>query len=127
MKKYLVITLIALLALPACKEKGYPKPKQLLSESDMVDILYDIHLAESVSNRNRFNPGDSIRIESKDIYQAVLNKHELTDSVFALNLIYYSAKPKVYEKIYTKVVDRLNMAIEGDRQNKDLSVQQPEP
>lgn len=126
MKKLIPLLLILILSLSSCEEKGYPKPDPLLNESQMVDILYDIHLADALANRSRYNRTDTLKIEANEIYKAVLDKYNVSDSILSLNVIYYSARPKVYEKIYTKVVDRLNMAIEGDKKKEDISVEKPE-
>lgn len=123
MKQYIPLVLILLLGFGACREKGYPKPEQFLSEKEMVNLLYDIHLGEALANRSRYNYGDSLKIESNEIYQAVLRKYQLTDSVLSLNLIYYSARPKEYEKIYIKVIDRLNMVVEQDKTKEDMTIQ----
>lgn len=113
---------LALLALVSCEEKGYPKPENLLSEKEMVDVLYDIHLAEAVASRNTFRSTDSLRVSSEQMYQAVLDRYGLQDSTFAQTLIYYSARPKVYEKIYKNVVDKLNREIDDMKQKKEMSV-----
>ena len=126
MKKYIPLLLVLVISFASCENKGYPKPEQFLSEKQMVDVLYDIHVAEALANRNRYNRTDTLKIESDEIYKAVLNKYQLSDSVLSLNLIYYSSRPKLYEKVYTKVVDRLNMAIEADKKKEDISVEKPE-
>lgn len=116
----LIVTL--LLGAASCTEKGYPKPDQFLSESKMIDVLYDIHMGEAMSTRHRYAVADSLRIESIEVYQGILDKYNLTDSVLALNIIYYSSRPKVYEKIYEKVVERMNVQIEDQKQQKNLNV-----
>ena len=121
-----VIFLLLMISAAACKEKGYPKPKELISEKEMVDVLCDIHLAEALANRTRYKTIDSIKMESKDLYQAALDKHGLNDSILAMSVIYYSARPKVYEKIYTKVVEQLNLQIEGAKQKQELKIQHTE-
>ena len=121
-----ICLLFILLAGVACQEKGYPKPDGLLSEKKMVNVLHDIHLAEAMSTQSRFALNDSNKIKSGDIYQAVLDKYNLNDSIVALSLIYYSSRPKVYEKIYTKVMERLNVEIEDMNKKRDLKVEKPE-
>lgn len=125
MKKFIPILFAILIAFASCENKGYPKPEQFLNEKQMVDILYDIHVGEALANRGHYNYADSLKIKSDEIYKAVLDKYQLNDSVLSLNIIYYSSRPKLYEKVYTKVIDRLNMAIEADKKKEDISVEKP--
>ncbi|WP_372773868.1 DUF4296 domain-containing protein [Mangrovibacterium sp.] len=123
MKKFVpLFFLLALLFALSCKNKGYPKPKELLSEAEMVDVLYDMHLGEAIADHDRYNANDSLKIESEAVYQAVLNKHNINDSILARSIIYYSASPKVYEKIYEEVVERLNLKIEDFRTKQEIKV-----
>jgi len=127
MKNIISVCLLFIFLLGAsCEEKGYPKPEGLVNEKKMVDVLYDIHLAEAFATRNRHLVNDSNKIESEEIYQAVLNKYGLNDSIMAMSVIYYSARPKVYEKIYAKVVERLNVTIEDQKKMRELKLKDPD-
>ncbi len=106
----------------SCKEKGYPKPKHLISEKKMVDILYDLHLSQAVYERFRYNDPDSLKLEAKDMYQAVLDKYHIKDSVLTKSILYYSFYPKVYEGIYAKVVERMTMEQEEMNKQKEIKV-----
>jgi hypothetical protein len=122
--KNIILLLIATLLLGAasCKQKGYPKPDNFISEKKMVDILYDIHMGEAIATRHRYSLADSLKVNSPDIYQAILDKYNLSDSILARNIIYYSSRPKMYEKVYEKVIERLNVQIEDRKQQKNLNV-----
>ncbi|WP_423129593.1 DUF4296 domain-containing protein [Gaoshiqia sp. Z1-71] len=126
MKKNLLIIFIGfvLIAL-SCKEKGYPKPKNLIGEKKMVEILYDIHLYDAVDDKYKYQRFDSLKIDSKVLYQTILDKHQLTDSLLAQSLIYYSSRPKVYEKIYGKVIERFNLQQEEMKKLENISVIEP--
>ena len=106
----------------SCKEKGYAKPEQFISETEMVDILYDIHFAEALASHFTYNIADSVKLGSKEFYQTVLEKYQLEDSVLTRNIIYYSARPKVYEKIYEQVVERILMQQEEVMKKENMSV-----
>ena len=79
-------------------------------------------MGEAMSTRHHYSVADSLKIESLDVYQGILEKYELTDSLLAQNIIYYSSRPKLYEKIYEKVVERLNLEIEDQKQQKNMNV-----
>lgn len=117
-----ILIVILLAAASSCKQKGYPKPDNLLSQKQMADILYDIHVGEAMSTRHRYANADSIKIESKEVYQGILDKYHLTDSLLTENIIFYSSRPKLYEKVYEKVVEKLNLQIEASKEKKNLEV-----
>ena len=91
----------------ACEPTGYPKPDDLISEKKMVEILYDIHLNESIQKNLKFSE-DSVDFSSIDLHFSILQKHEVGDSLFIKSVLYYSSLPKVYERIYQDVVDKLS-------------------
>ncbi len=85
-------------------------------------MLYDMHLNEAYANQYRFDQ-EMTKLESKDMYYSVLEKHGVADSVFAESVVYYSSLPKVYERIYQQVVDRLNMLQEEASEKKEVNIQ----
>ena len=110
----------------SCKEKkGFPKPNNLIKEKQMVNMLYDIHLGEAYANQYRFQD-EMDKIKSKDMYYSVLEKYEVADSVFAQSIVYYSSMPKIYERIYQQVVDRLNMLQEENNQKEEVQIKPEE-
>lgn len=118
--KILTVAVLALLSY-ACLEKSFPKPDHLISRDQMIDMLTDIHLAEGIYETSRYTDKDINKFDENDFYYSVLHKYEVADSVFEKSLIYYSGRPKDFEKIYTRVVNRLNEMAE--EQNK--ASQQP--
>lgn len=119
---YIALILLTLVG-PGCKEKkGFPKPDKLVNEKKMVDMLYDIHMSEAYANQYRFQ--DQLKkLESTDLYYSVLKKYDVPDSVFAQSVVYYSSKPKIYERIYQQVIDRLNMVQEERSKNQEVNIQ----
>lgn len=124
-KKVLFSLVFLIMSFYACEEKGFTKPKQLIGEKEMVDILYDIHIAQAMAENYQASSVDTvISYTSDDFYQAVLDKYELQDSVLAKSIIYYSSRPKIYEKIYEKVIEKImiqqenmeNMTIAGEEE-----------
>ncbi|MGQ7869815.1 DUF4296 domain-containing protein [Sunxiuqinia sp. sy24] len=110
----------------SCKEKkGFPKPSNLIEEIQMVDMLCDIHLHEAYANQYRFKK-DTVQLESKDLYLSVLEKYGVPDSVFAQSVVFYSSRPKLYDRIYQQVVDRLNILQEENSAQKEVNIQPEE-
>lgn len=107
MKKGSPFLAILLLTALACSDPVVPKPDKLVSRDDMIEMLTDIHLAEAVFQAKRYTTEELSRYTESDFYYSVLKKHDVADSTFEQSLIYYSRKPKEFEKIYTRVVNRL--------------------
>lgn len=120
----LFLSALLLAATVSCKEKGIPKPKHLISEKKMADILYDLHLSQALVERFKYNDPDSLKLDAKDIYQSVLNKYHMEDSVLTKSILYYSAYPKVYEGIYAKVIERMNMEQEEMTKQEEIKVKE---
>lgn len=123
-KTNIIVTLaIVLTTFFSCHDKRDGRPRDLISEKQMVNILYDLHVSEAVSNRLRNHNPDSVVADSKDFYQSVLNKYAVSDSVLARSVLYYSSFPKVYESIYAKVVERINMRLEEMKKEEEKTKQ----
>ncbi|WP_299584086.1 DUF4296 domain-containing protein [uncultured Sunxiuqinia sp.] len=128
MKKISLYFLLILLAVASfsCKEKkGFPEPVNLIKEKQMVDMLYDIHLNEAYASQARYDK-KRIQVESKDLYLSVLEKYGVPDSVFAQSVVFYSSRPKLYDRIYQQVVERLNMLQEENSARKEVNIQPQE-
>lgn len=87
-----------------CEEN--PKPKDLLSEEEMVNVLIDIHLTEGVASSLPI-PYDSSQVLYSLLEQEVFVKHQVQDSVFTRSMIYYLQDPAIMDRIYARVIDSL--------------------
>jgi hypothetical protein len=110
--------LIGLLLLVSCGDEVINKPPKLISRDQIISILVDIHLADAVFQTRRITSEKLKVFTESDFYYSVLKKHNVADSVFETSLIYYSGKPKEFEKIYTRVINQLN-ELEQEEQKKN--------
>ena len=96
-----IIVLLALLALTfvGCRPKG------ILHSWEMRDIIIDLHKTDALLMQK------SIRVserEARSIYYAqVLEKHHTTQAQFDSSLVWYTAHPALFDKIYPKVLNEL--------------------
>lgn len=117
-RKYFFFPVIVLLVLlfVSCRPKG------VLSQKEMTDVLYDIHLAESITNTGVLDQHLDWRggLENnyfRDLsYQAVLKKHNITEEDFFKSVAYYSKNLKTYTRIYENIEKRYSRLYE-DIQN----------
>jgi len=120
MKRNIIISIILILGFTACDTEVYKKPKHLIKEKKMIDMLVDVHLAEAAYNNQSYRNTTARRLTETDFYYSVLHKYNVPDSVFERSFVYYASKPKVFEKMYRQVTNRLT-EIEEEEKNR------PEP
>ena len=108
-KKYLVFSIILLCILGSCNTSVIrtPKPKNLLSQSEMAEVLADIHIAEAnIQMAN--SEDDSIRQTYTNYYNAVFEKHHITRETFIQSIGYYIKNPELLQNIYDNVTEILS-------------------
>lgn len=109
MKRILQILLFLLVfAVAACDKPVVPKPRHLIHQDKMIDMLADIHMAEATYNKYRYDSSQT-HFSSVDFYYSVLAKYEVPDSVFEKSFLYYASEPKDFEKMYRKVLSKLSL------------------
>lgn len=98
---------LMVVVLSACDKPVVPKPKKLIREKVMINMLVDIYMAEATYNKFRY---DTIMKNNSatNFYYSVLDKYQVPDSVFEQSYVYYASEPKNFEKMYRKVTGRLS-------------------
>jgi len=115
-----ILLLISILLLPACG-----KPSWVLSEKQMEDMLFDIHLADAEISNNYMD----FRTEKQkqDLYASVFEKHKITKEQFDTSLVWYGKNLSKYLAIYDKLNERYSVLSDSittriDRQNQMLAI-----
>lgn len=81
------------------------RPKGILRSGQMRDVLIDLHKADGMIQVSPLGRKDS---EAKTIYYAqVLQKHGITQAQFDSSIVWYTAHPQLFNKIYPKVMAAL--------------------
>ena len=94
-----------MLAIVGCRPRG------VLSNREMRDVLYDLHLTDgAIQVAGYIYSHDE---EVAGYYKNVLDKHGITQAEFDSSLVWYTDNPQIFNKIYPKVIARLE---------KDLAV-----
>lgn len=100
MKKLCYIMLVMLVV--ACKPS---LPSGVLSQDEMEDVLYDMHLAQALyTSREGVN-------DNADIYAlraAVLKKHDIEQAEWDSSYAYYNRNARELYNIYTSLAERVN-------------------
>ncbi|HLN72868.1 MAG: DUF4296 domain-containing protein [Methylococcaceae bacterium] len=109
MRQITVIILFAVLALGmnGCFDAAIPKPAKLIPRDKFVKMMVDIYLVQGLQNVP-LGEKELKKVTQTDLYQSVLKKYSVADTVFVRSLIYYSSFPKDYEKMHVEIIDLLN-------------------
>lgn len=86
------------------------RPSGVLSSRQMRNVLYDMHRADAILQVGGYSYGHDEQLAKS--YQLVLDKHGITQAQFDSSLVWYTDHPQIFDKIYPKVVARL----EADQQ-----------
>jgi hypothetical protein len=87
----------------SCSSNESNQPKNIMSEDEMVNFLFDINIINSSrafrnkSELNYYNIKDSL----------LFKKHKIDSLKFSNSNFYYASNPKIYLKIYTKLEEKL--------------------
>jgi len=105
-KKSSLIYLLVLILFVSCYDIEKPeKPKDLISEDQMVDVLVEITIMSSAKGINKR------MLENNGITPVayIYKKHGIDSTQFANSNNYYAHDIEVYDKIYDKVKDSLTI------------------
>lgn len=97
------LVLLLFLSLVGCRPHG------VLSSKQMRSVLYDLHRADAILQAAGYNYGHDEDVAK--YYQAVMDKHGVTQAQFDSSLVWYTNNPQLFDKIYPRVVKEL----EADR------------
>ena len=106
MKSTIIHHAIPLLIL-LCITAGFVscRPRGILHSWEMREVMIDLHKTDALIQLSGLQYGHS---EETAIYYAqVLEKHGITQAQFDSSLVWYTAHPKLFDKIYPKVVAQL--------------------
>jgi len=99
---WVVILLLAVTAL-SCNRASR---KNIINAKKFVNVLVDIHLADGMANENMMHD-PNYPLDSASLYGSVFKKYGVTRAMFDSTLIYYSAHPDDFQKLYNKVTAKL--------------------
>jgi len=91
--------LVIIVFLMSCENLEMKKPSNLISENQMVEILYDVVLINSAKNVNKQLLEKNIKNPEAYIYK----KHNIDSLQFVESNAYYTFKSDVYKSIYEKL------------------------
>ena len=109
-QRWLVIACV-LLAVVGCRPRG------VLSNHEMREVLYDLHRADGAIQVAGYNYSHDQEVAG--YYKNVLDKYGITQAQFDSSLVWYTDNPQIFNKIYPKVIERLEADLEIERQIRE--------
>ena len=94
-----VLLAVSTLFFMSCENLDMKKPSNLISEDQMVEILYDVVLINSAKGVNKQLLQKNINNPQAYVYK----KHNIDSLQFAESNAYYTFKSDVYKSIYEKL------------------------
>lgn len=102
MKRYIIFTILVCILLGGCRQR----PKGVLSDSEMEDLLVDLSLAEAYEQSNGYKTlPDSVR---NRIGEGILLKHSVDSVTLDRTYDWYAKNIDDYYKLYNRVDRRLH-------------------
>lgn len=86
------------------------RPRTVLSPKQMEDIFVELHTADGLIQEAGMNYGHDEQVQG--YYQVILEQHNTTQQQFDSSLVWYTAHPTFFDKIYPKVIERLQKQLD---------------
>ena len=102
MKKVFFILMLGCMFF-ACKDEIIEKPKKLIDQKTMVEILYDLTILDAL----KANQSSVLTDNNIDPNQYIYQKYNIDSLQFVQNNKYYAADVKAYKKMYEIIEKRL--------------------
>lgn len=112
-QRHLVMVLLSGWLVVACTAPENKPPENLLSKSQMADILTEVHMAEARVTRLSLRSIDSSNIAYKKLEGDIFKKFGVDTATYRTSYIFYSSHPADMETIYQQVTNQLQNKIDA--------------
>ena len=106
---YRVFVFILLTLFFSCTQKEEKKPTHLLSESQMIDALTEVHLLESAAKLNLLEGLKNDSLNIRDYYDALFMTKPYSYKEFQESFTYFTRRPSQMEVFLDSVLIRVQM------------------
>ena len=124
MKKGILIAIFNLLLLSGFMgcHKG-SRHVEIISQDSLIEILADLHIAESAYHLNPMGAGNPTVIRRNAYFEWVMQKHHITYQQFDTSFKYYLNDNERFSKMYDLVISKIKLKIlENKRTPKEEKV-----
>lgn len=110
-----ITLLLAAVMVVSCGKGTVEKPKHLLSEDEMANIIYDINMVQALRSMQSQAMPDNDVVAKQYIYK----KYKIDSLDLAQNNAWYAADMENYEKIHKKASERVQKEMDALKPSKD--------
>ncbi len=104
--KKISFLLVIIFTIFSCDKQFVEKPKNLIEEEKMIQILYDMALIDAIKTQNPNN----LTIINVDENSYILKKYKIDSLQFSKSNKYYASDIDNYSKMYEKIELQLSQA-----------------
>tara|TARA_B100000575_G_scaffold207986_1_gene169317 strand:+ start:4580 stop:4924 length:345 start_codon:yes stop_codon:yes gene_type:complete len=105
MKKLYFCFFLKFILFFSCQKSGV----EIISQDKMVNMLVDLSIIKSINNLNYQE--NQLIVSPEDFF--ILQKYNIDSLNWELNKNYYSQRPKILAKIYSRVQDSIQKKIDS--------------
>jgi hypothetical protein len=98
--------LFALSISPSCSKKPVTIPTGILTKEELVPVLVDVHLAQSVIDMNRLR--DTSGYTLYDYSTFIFKANHISKEKYDSSMAFYTGHPELLEEIYQDVINELS-------------------
>ncbi len=102
MSKKIIVLICCIFSAIGCNNRPVEKPKNLIPQNKMVDILYDISLIEAIKTQN-IQGGFNSKTANDYIYK----KYKIDSLQLVKSNKFYISDVELYKKMFEEVKERL--------------------
>ena len=106
---YRISVFILLTLFFSCTQKEEKNPTHLLSESQMIDALTEVHLLESAAKLNLLQGLKNDSLNIRDYYDALFMTKPYSYKEFQESFTYFTRRPSQMEAFLDSVLIRVQM------------------
>ena len=108
---------LSVLLIISCGGNTAQKPKHLLSEDEMANIIYDMNMAQAI----RSSQPQVLNANNVNVKNYIYKKYKIDSLTFAQNNAWYAADMENYEAIQKKASDRIKKERDAFAPKKDTT------
>jgi len=109
--------LLMVITFISCHKNASITGKEFMEREVLVDVLVDIHLADGITNDQKFNR--KYDVDSIDILTPILEKYHVTRQMFDTTMYVYTRKPEILDLVYNDVLIKLNVMMDQYSKEED--------
>jgi len=114
-----IIYIVFVLFFMACESKvNYKKPKNLIPKGQMIDLLFDMHIANATQGIK-----DDNSKKNNNYMSLIYEKYQIDSTQFTVSNTYYIANVSKYEDIFEEVELRLKTLVVKYEKERDSLIE----